>query len=300
MKSILRLVRFGNLLIIALTMYLIRYFLIGKMLDLNGLWLGLSDPDFLLLTLSVVFIAAAGYIINDYFDTSADEINKPDKVIIGRRISRKAAFNIYMVLNVLGILIGFYLAYKVNVIQLGFINLLSVGLLWFYTTSYKRRLLIGNLVVATLTAMVPLTAGLFEPYRHYTSFSFVVIYALFAFVMNLIREIVKDMQDLEGDLADGCRTLPIVLGIPASRVIAIFLGIVVLAFLAFIEYNQYVTKDPLSFWYFTLAISLPLLVFIVQLARARDSSAFGEASSTAKVVMVTGILSTVIFYLSIS
>jgi 4-hydroxybenzoate polyprenyltransferase len=231
---VIRLIRIPNLLIIALTMYLFRYCLIGKMLDLRGVWLGLSDTDFLLLTLSVIVIAAAGYIINDYFDVSIDAVNKPEKVIIGRHISPDTAFRIYVALNVLGIIAGFYLALKVGNYKLGFINLLSAGLLWLYSSLYKKKFLLGNLVIAFLSALVPLIVAFFEPMREYASFGFIKAYAAFAFLMTLVREIIKDIEDIEGDKAEGATTMPVYIGIIPSKIIAVFLSLLMLLFLGYV------------------------------------------------------------------
>jgi 4-hydroxybenzoate polyprenyltransferase len=295
----LRLIRLPNLLIIALTMLLVRYCLIGKMLDLRGYWLGLSDLGFTQLVISVLCIAAGGYIINDYFDVQTDAINRPEKVTVGKDISRKAAFNLYLLLNGLGVVIGLYLAVEVKMYQLGLINLLSAGLLWFYTTTYQKRFLLGNLVISLLSGLIPLLPGLFEPSKEYT-FGFLVVYASFAFVITLIREIIKDMEDLKGDLATGSRTAPIIIGIKASKTIAVVLCILLIAFLGFVEYNQYITRDLFSLYYFTGTISLPLVVLIVLTLRASSPQDFHTASILAKLIMLTGILSTVVFYISLS
>jgi 4-hydroxybenzoate polyprenyltransferase len=304
-RAVSNLVRLPNLLMIAATMCFTRYCLIGEMLNLQGLWLSQSDLDFTLLVLSVIFIAAAGYMINDYFDTKTDSVNKPDKVVVGREISRRQVMATHIVLNILGVILGFYLAYKSHFLQLGFINLLSVGLLWFYSTTYKRRFLIGNLVVAILAGVLPIIVLVFEPHSHYLSddnaqgIYFVIGYAFFAFIISLIREIIKDMEDIEGDKADGCTTMSIVIGTKASKAIALFISLIVISLIAYIQYVQYVTKDFISFWYFLLAIQLPFILMFYKLIKAKGKSEFNQASFFAKIVMIGGILSMIVFYISL-
>jgi 4-hydroxybenzoate polyprenyltransferase len=300
-RALYNLVRLPNLLMIAGTMLLTRYCLIGEMLNLQGLWLSQSDIDFTLLVLSVVLIAAAGYMINDYFDTKTDSINKPDKVVVGREISRRQVMAIHIILNVLGVMLGFYLAYKIHFLQLGFINLLSVGLLWFYSTTYKRRFLIGNVIISLLTGILPILVGLFEPHFHYlkNGMYFVVGYACFAFIISLIREVIKDMEDVEGDKVDGCTTMPIVIGIKPSKIIALALSLGMIGMIAYIQYIQYLTKDFISFWYFLIAIQLPFVWMFYKLINAEDKSEFHQASFFAKIVMIGGILSMVVFYISL-
>src|ERR1035438_5781171 len=136
MLTIIRLVRLPNLFIIALTMYLTRYCLLS---DLNFQVIGLNDYGFALLVLSVVLIAAAGYIINDYFDTRIDAINKPEKLIVGVKVSRRRAMLYHTVFNILGVLIGFYLAWQINKLIIGWINVISVTLLWYYSRYFKKK-----------------------------------------------------------------------------------------------------------------------------------------------------------------
>lgn len=211
----LRLIRVQNLLIVVLTQFLARLFLVGSGLDSSGLSSPgpefspastlrlLIDPALWLLSLSTVCIAAAGYIINDYFDIKIDLVNKPQRVIIGRYLKRRLAMGVHQALNVLGCLIGLYLSKWVFLV-----DVLSVTLLWFYSAQFKRQPLVGNLVVSLLTALALVVLAVY--YRQHTGM--LLIYALFSFGISLIREIIKDMQDVRGDARFGCRTLPIVWG----------------------------------------------------------------------------------------
>ncbi len=201
----LRLIRVQNLLIVVLTQLLARLYIIGPRPDNLHL---LVDRRFWLLTLSTVCIAAAGYIINDYFDVKIDLINKPDRVIIGRYLKRRIAMGVHQVLNVAGCLIGLYLSKWVFLA-----DVLAVTLLWFYSAQFKRQPLIGNVVISLLTALSLIVLAIY--YRQ--NADMLLIYALFSFGISLIREIIKDMQDIRGDARFGCRTIPIIWGLRRTK-----------------------------------------------------------------------------------
>ena len=201
-ESLLKLTRFGNLIIIALTQYFTAGFLIGMHT--------LNDVNLFFLSLSTVLIAAGGYIINDYYDVKIDYINKPDRVVIGKSITRRYAILFHIALSVAGIVIGFYLSWKI-----GGVNVLSVFLLWLYSNTLKRLPFVGNLTVAFLTGLAVIIVDLFYGKDN----SLVLIYALFAFFMTLVREVIKDMEDLKGDNSFGCKTLPIVWGIRKKKIL---------------------------------------------------------------------------------
>ena len=201
-ESLLKLTRFGNLIIIALAQYFTAGFLIGMHT--------LNDVNLFLLSLSTVFIAAGGYIINDYYDVKIDYINKPDRVVIGKSITRRYAILFHIALSFAGIVLGFYLSWRI-----AGVNMLSVFLLWLYSNNLKRLPFVGNLTVAFLTGLAVFIIDVF--YR--THNSLVVIYALFAFFMTLVREVIKDMEDLKGDNSFGCKTLPIVWGIRKTKIL---------------------------------------------------------------------------------
>lgn len=168
--------------------------------------------DFILLLLSVFFIAAGGNIINDYFDVKADRVNKPDRLIIDKYIKRRWAIILNWTFNGIGFLIAMYLSIKLDNWWIVSIAFLTINLLYFYSAVFKRKFLIGNLVVALLTAIVPIYVYLYlhfstfdftdsNIYRHTDShFLLILTYAGFAFFFNLIREIIKDMADVKGDL----------------------------------------------------------------------------------------------------
>jgi 4-hydroxybenzoate polyprenyltransferase len=199
--------------------------------------------DYFLLVFSTVLIAAAGNIINDYFDVKADRINKPDKLIIGKYIKPRWAIVLHWILNFVAFSIACYLTWAYETFWYVFIHLLSINVLWFYSMYFKRRFLIGNLFIAALTGLVPLLCGIhflglttpFQSANFMSDFKeganwisqlnlkifFIVALAFFASCLNLVREIVKDMEDVEGDLLLKAKTIPIVLGINKARWISL-------------------------------------------------------------------------------
>lgn len=317
LQSIFSLVRFPNLLIIAFTQYAMRYLLMEPLLPSDTFELQFGDFQFALLVFSTMLIAAAGYIINDYFDTRADLINKPARVVVGVKISRKVAMILHAVLNIFGVGIGVYLAFYVGLPSLSLVFVLSTGLLWFYSTNYKKQFLVGNLAVAFLTGLVPLMVVLFEiPLlnREYGEvmirynadfnylFAWVSAFSFLAFITTLIREIIKDAEDFEGDMAYGMKTVPIVLGAFWTRIVVVVLIAVTLFALIFLLLKYiYFSVDPvdyISLVYFSLFLLLPLIVLAIQVMIARDKKEYRRASTLIKLVMLSGILySVVVFYL---
>jgi 4-hydroxybenzoate polyprenyltransferase len=269
-EAVLKLTRFGNLVIIGLAQYFTAGFLIDKSLVL--------DVRLFLLSCSTVLIAAAGYIINDYYDVKIDFINKPERVVIGRSIARRYAILFHVALSCLGILIGAYLSLKV-----GALNIISVFLLWLYSNNLKRLPLIGNITVALLTA---LAIYMVEVYFK-TGNSLILIYASFAFFMTLIREIIKDMEDLKGDNTFGCKTLPIIWGLRKTKII-IYIILVIFS-ITVLLLNQFYVGLPI--YYFLICLFIPLLILTLRLIRADRMKDFAWLSTFSKLIMLLGILS---------
>lgn len=307
-----KLIRWSNLAIIALTQCVVRYGIIQPMIEyMNiGMKLELSTLNFLLLMLSTLLIAAGGYVINDYFDNNIDRINKPQHVVVGKNISRRQAMLTHSVLNVLGVALGFWVAYQIGVVKLGLIQLFSTGLLWFYSTDFKKRLLAGNLLIALLTAMVPFTILLFEippliaAYKIMLAdmnlnFNHIMIfvggYAGFAFITTLVREIIKDMEDVEGDEKFGCETMPIVWGIKTSKAISIGLILTTMLLLAFIMTQQFHDKDHISFAYFLTFLQLPSVWLSAKVFKAQTARDFHLASRLQKFIMLGGVFYALVF-----
>lgn len=303
MLNYIRLIRLPNLAIIILTQLLVWFCIIKPSLEVyNGLTPMLSVFDFFCVVASTVLIAAAGYVINDYEDVEIDRVNKPDKLIITQSITKDQAWKYYLVLNFSGISLGAYLAFIFQSFNLFFIQALSAGALWFYSTSYKKQFIVGNLIVSVLSALVVLLPGVYEMmaeaeyFKEYLfNFSLISAYAFFAFTTTLIREIVKDAEDIEGDELNECTTLPIVWGINTAKIISIGLCLVVFAGVAYVQMNRLAFKDYLTFGYFIAGVQVPLLFLMYLIVKGNDKASFHKASTMTKLVMLGGILSMIPF-----
>jgi len=309
MKSLLRLLRFQNLLIIAATQCIMRYCIIEPFLKINNFALQLNGFHFFLLVLATVFIAAAGYVINDYFDTGTDRVNRPDEVVIDRSIQRRQAMLLHFILNFAGIALGIYLSFYIGVPELAIIFVLATGLLWFYSTHYKRQFLVGNLVVSVLTGIVPLLVILFEMpllnqkyglimLSHQANFNYIffwiVAFSFFAFLTTLLREIIKDAEDFEGDSAYGMNTLPIIIGPKNTKIVIASLILFSIALLTgvFIRYLLYrgISVDYVTSIYFLLFLIAPYIFLLNKIIIARTKKDYNFASRITKLIMLAGIL----------
>ena len=313
MKAFLNLIRWQNLLIVILTMVLMRYAVLGPVIGkigvilLNGtgeevqMVVQFSLVDFILLVLATLFLTAGGYVINDYFDIKTDLINK-GKVIVGTKIPRRQAMMWHNIFNIAGVSLGFYISWKAGYIWLGTMFLIVSGLLYFYSASYKRQFLIGNLVVATLVAMVPMLVVIYEwpaLYRYYTLnattlpefnliFYWVGGFAVFAFLTTLAREIIKDIEDFEGDLAFGRNTIPVVIGILPAKIVSVSLVAITIVLLCLTWYLF--INDIITLIYLSVTIIMPLAYVIFKVVISNNRKQLHTASSIMKVVMLTGIL----------
>ncbi|HAN18707.1 MAG TPA: prenyltransferase [Bacteroidales bacterium] len=299
----LQLIRYKNLLIIVLTQYLMRWCVIRPILSVYDFELRFSEINFFFLVFSTVLITAAGYVINDYFDTKTDLLNRPEKVLIDKSIHRRTAILIHVVLNTLGIGLGAYISFYIGIPILSLVFVFITGILWFYSTTYKRQFLIGNIIVAILTALVPLMVILFEiPLLNKTygslmiemrlDFNLIVIwvsaFAFYAFLLTLIREIIKDVEDFEGDNAYGRQTLPIALGVLNTKIILVSLILLVLFSLVF-AYIRFLT-DNITLIYFVVFLLFPLLVLFYKIIIADNKKDYHFASSLSKIIMLAGIM----------
>jgi 4-hydroxybenzoate polyprenyltransferase len=307
--AFLRLTRWNNLIFIVCTQCLFYYFIILPSYSeqtIPGFRNILTPLYFYLLCASSVLIAAAGYIINDYFDLNIDRVNKPEKLVVEKIIKRRWTIVWHWILSGLGIVIGAYISWKIQNI---FIVLSHVGcalLLWFYSTTFKRKLLIGNIIVSLLTAWVVMVLYLCEfrqtvfldPLRHQVLsriFKFAVLYSGFAFIISIVREVIKDIEDMEGDAAYRCRTMPILWGINASKIFAATWLIVLIASLLVIDFYVLQYRWWFIVLYCFLLIVLPLLFVLRDLYRATSNRDYHRLSNFIKVIMITGVLSMLFF-----
>jgi 4-hydroxybenzoate polyprenyltransferase len=313
MKAFLNLIRWQNLLIVIFTMTLMRYAVVQPVISKIGVILingngkvipmALQFPwyDFIFLVAATVFITAGGYVINDYFDIKTDLINK-GKVIVGTKIPRRQAIMWHNLLNICGVALGFYISWKVGYLWMGALFLVVSGLLYFYSATYKRQFLIGNIIVAVLTALVPLMVVLYEwpaLYKYYKLnalslpdlnivFYWVSGFALFAFLTTLTREIIKDIEDFEGDVAYGRNTVPVIIGILSARIVSVSLVVITIALLYLTWY--FFINDKITLIYLSVAVVIPLLFVIYNMIFSSGRKHLHYASSIVKIVMITGVL----------
>ena len=303
-----KMVRLPNLFFIALTQFLFQFCIIIPIFKKAAATPVFTNELLLLLILSSVLIAAAGYIINDYFDINIDQVNKPQKNVVDIIISRRWAMLWHSVLSFFGVAIGFYIGWKTGVFWIGLMNFLCVVLLFVYSTTFKKRLLSGNLIISLLSAWSVAVLGLATFYAvFYTPgeypglennkiLRFTILYSSFAFIISVIREAIKDMEDLPGDAKYGCRTMPIVWGLNATKVYAaVWLCVLIGALIIVgIYLMQYAWWWPVV--YGAIAITVVLFLVLRKLFKANTPEKFHQLSNLTKFVMLTGILSMIVFY----
>ncbi len=300
-----KLIRIENLLIIAITQWCIKYLIFAPINEFSKF----TPTLFTISLISTILIAAAGYIINDYFDVKTDKINRPETVVIDVTIKRRWAMILHIILNGIALLLGLYLALKCHSLKLLMFQLLSTLLLWFYSTHFKKQLLIGNIVVSLLTATIPLMPMVYEYYliggiSSLTSFligdfikTLVIIvlgYSAFAFLTSFAREVIKDMEDYKGDIQTGCKTMPIVWGMITSKVVTFFLIVITIGLLFLASFKFYKEQQLIAVYYILGLVVLPLIILLFQTMRAKTSKDFKMASLLLKFTMLFGISFTVI------
>lgn len=295
MLHFLNLIRYKNLIIIAGTQLLFKYFLI----DVFFRETALSYGQFALLIIATLCIAAAGYIINDIQDIEIDKINKPEQLIIDKHISEKRANYFYIALNFIGVLSGFYISSAIDRSGFAVLFVLISGLLYLYATSLKQYLIISNVVVSLLVSISILIIGLFDvlPIMTETNeflvkyhFKILLIYTGFAFYINLLREIIKDIQDVDGDYANKIKTLPIVLGkqrtVKIISIMSLFTAVAVFYFM-----YTYLSDYQVIVLYLLLGVIAPVIYFSFVAWEAKKKKGFSKLSILLKLIMILGVLS---------
>lgn len=304
MKHFFKLIRFQNLLMLAL-MQLVFHFVFFKIQP--ELELALSNVEFVLLVIATICIAAGGYVINNIMDQETDDFSKPENVIVGKHISEGMAYNIYIAFNIIGVGIGFYLSNIIQKPMFSAVFIVVAGTLYMYATSLKQNLLIGNIVVALLLSFSVIIIGIFDLYpitqesnrvQMATLFSILLDYALFAFMINFIREIVKDLEDMDGDYNSGMSTLPIVLGKERTAKIVFVLTFIPIALLIYYM-NENLIEVQLVIFYLLLFVLAPLIYFLIKIWNAKSKKDFKHLSLILKLVLLFGILSVVAITLNI-
>lgn len=303
LQSIGRLIRFQNILMVVLTMYLMRWSIVRPLLDLLGFDPAMSEWSFALLVLSTVLITAAGNVINDFHDVKADRVNHPEKVVIDRFVSRRQAILSHLLLNLAGVALGIFISLHHWIPWLCLIFVMVPYLLWLYSLYFKHQPLIGNLVVSLLTATVPLLVILFEypllarqhqdlvandPQLFFPLIYWISFFSLFAFLTNLIRELVKDGEDVAGDKETGSKTLAILIGLRNLKLLVFSLASLTLVLLAIVF--LLFLRDQLSLIYFGILLVVPFLYVLYLIVRVKKDEDWRRVSLMAKLIMLFGLV----------
>lgn len=306
-NDIMRLVRWSNLLFLAALVWVMEKWVAVPIL--NKAAFGEQVPWYILLLviLATVLIAAGGYVINDYFDVKIDRINRPDELIVTRTISKPAAMRLSITLSAAGIVCGLVIAILLRSWTLGILFIIIPGLLWFYSSSYKRLFMVGNLIIALLAGMTPMVVAMtnvaqlqlrFAPILPYTTlthdlYAWLGGFALFAFLLTWMREIVKDMQDQMGDRELECHSMPVVWGDTWTKVFVTMLILITLAVIGHLWYHVLpfpIGWNSLSTRYIVLGIITPLLGALGLLWAAKIPSDYKNCQLLIKFTMFLGML----------
>jgi len=308
LSAFFRLVRWPNLVMIAVTKVLF-YFSLVQPLFHKGIYTRFDNLHFGLLIIASVLIAAAGYIINDYFDLNIDQVNKPDRTVIDKVIKRRWAIVLHLVFSFTAIIISLYIDLNSAGFWLAGSNIICAFLLFGYSITLKKKLLWGNILISALTAWVVIVCFL----CYYNSFfcsncdqSFLTLYntrfirisflyAGFAFVISLVREVVKDLEDIDGDNRYGCKTMPIAWGIPASKVFVAVWLVVLIGMISIVQFYVLQFGWIWSSVYSILLIIIPLVWILRKLFMAQVTKDYHQLSSVIKFVMLAGLVSMIFF-----
>jgi len=297
LAALLKLIRWPNLVFIALAQALVYFCIVTPDIGCSA---NFPITEFLRIVVSTVLIAAAGYMLNDYFDIRIDSINKPDKVVLSKIISRKAMIIWHVILNIIALSLVVGLAYQ-NQLRLLSIQIVCILALIVYSASFKRRLFVGNLLVAFLIALSVLLVGIYSVGFKVLSLAgsnekLLWLYALFAFLITLVREIIKDAEDLKGDIQEGCQTIPIVYGLELTKKIIYFIYILLLGLLsAFIA--KLFTSNAILCIYFVVGVMVPSIFLLHKIQQAKSTSDFAKLSTWVKWLTLSGIISMLLIQL---
>ena len=301
----LKLVRYQNLLLIAFMLLIFHY----GFLKLQDIYVALYDWKYIVFVLATVLIAAGGYVINDIMDQDTDSVNKPEKQIVGKLISENTAYNLYFGLTISGVLLGYYISSAVFKTSFFAVFFMYAALLYMYATSLKQIPVLGNIVVAFVLGLSVMSVGIFdispmmtlENQSEMMLFLMIILdYAIFAFFINLIREIIKDIEDIEGDKSQDINTLAVVFGVEKTKIIVFGLGIISCGVLLWYIYDNLMSsKLYYATIYCLLLVVAPMIFFIIKTWNASSKKDFHFLSNLLKVVIFFGILSILIITLNI-
>lgn len=312
LKSFLQLIRWPNLLMIMLAQLLLQYMLIGHILKLANMDLPLNHLHFFILMFSTVLMAAFGYAFNDVQDIGVDEINKDNKRVIGVSFKQSTGLRIAFVMLALALISALYLSFALKMFQLILIHVFIAFGLWYYSINLKKKTLSGNFIISLFTALSIYIVWLYHlvefrnnpllmvdarrvlPMLHIL----VLSYSIFAFFISMIRELVKDVEDMRGDQKFEMKTFAVSFGIPKTKILVGILSALMLIMVLVATYFTYLYNWHQLTFYMVIAVVFPLIYFLFSLRKSFNSEDFGDLSTLAKIIMIAGILSMQLFYIS--
>jgi 4-hydroxybenzoate polyprenyltransferase len=307
--NFIKLLRPLNLLIIVLILCLIKYFLINQFIAESSL----NNFNFFLFAISTILITGGGYIINDIYDEDVDKINKDKTRIINKELSARIAIFWYFAFNIIALILILYVSYIIQKLTFTLIFIYSIFSLWKYSKYLKTKFLRGNFLVSWLVALSIINIGLFDviPVISNNSspiiFKIILLYAAFAFLMTLSREIIKDIEDEYGDKKIHANTIIIKIGLYKTKVLINTINTLVFIFIGLWQYFQYSLlqttfnlpgKQQIQIWgtdinsiLYVIIIQLLLIVFIIKCSQSESKEDFSFLSKFSKFIMILGILS---------
>jgi 4-hydroxybenzoate polyprenyltransferase len=323
MKDYFQLIRYKNLIFIIAVQWIMHHCIVLPILTTFGIGDYALNTNLLwLIIFATVFIAAGGYAINDYFDTKIDLLNRPNRQIVGRTITKRTASWIHHITTAIGVLLGLFVSWKLKSLSLCFIFLMTPGLLWFYSASYKRMPFLGNFIISLCTALAPILIALANGEVLQTNYSpellmqtpilptiytWILGFSGFAFILSMIRETIKDMEDEYGDKENECRTLPVVFGISKTKwilysYIVLFIALLIWSYVSFIQdFALFKTIDEFySLRFIICGLIVPILLLTYFIWKAKTPTEFHSCSICTKIIMIIGLAYSFLFYFLIA
>ncbi len=273
--SLFSIIRGYNILVIALAQYLASIYILSPDLPLRKV---LLDLNLFFIVLASALAIAGGYIINSFYDSEKDLINKPRKSMLDRLVSQRTKLSAYFVLNFASVIFASYVSFRAVI----FFSAYIFGI-WLYSHKLKKIPLLGNIVSATL-AITPF----FAVFVYYKNFETVIfVHAIYLFLLILVREFIKDMENMAGDLAQGYKTIPLIYGTKASK--GLSTALVVLTLIPALSLIYYFDVGYM-YVYFAASVAL-LILFIVLLWRSNSKKDYVWLHNILKFIIVIGAFS---------
>ncbi len=319
MGTFLKLVRCKSILVATLVMFLMKYAIIIPVYRYYDVVPGLSDTGFFFLIMSAMFILAGGNVINDYFDRKTDTINRPEKVLVGFSVNRRKAIFLHSAFTFIGVVFGFITAWFTGKIIVGLFFIFISFLIWIYSHNLKKKALLANITLSFLVALIPLTVGITEYYALEKSlsewdintaraikmaFQTIIGFSIFTFLINLMRELIKDCQDFIGDYRTGIKSVPIVIGKKNTNFLISIISMLSIVYLV-LMWEAYLSKlvffqdNMIANMYIYFVLIAPLLLLSIRSVWGIKIIKYRRLNILTKFIMFFGVLFSIIFSFAI-